>query len=45
MYMEQKLTFCDDSLKLKRPQAAKAFRAQIDKMYEEINAEVGPAKL
>ncbi|KAK4075103.1 uncharacterized protein Triagg1_4767 [Trichoderma aggressivum f. europaeum] len=33
------------TLKLKRPQTAKAFRAQIDKMYEEINAETGPAKL
>jgi long-chain acyl-CoA synthetase len=42
--MEPLLT-CNNSLKLKRPQAAKAFRAQIDKMYEEINAEVGPAKL
>ncbi|GKT57476.1 AMP-binding enzyme [Colletotrichum tofieldiae] len=27
------------TLKLKRPQTAKAFRAQIDQMYEEINAE------
>ncbi|KAF6839248.1 long-chain-fatty-acid-- ligase faa2 [Colletotrichum plurivorum] len=27
------------TLKLKRPQTAKAFRSQIDQMYEEINAE------
>ncbi|TEA16594.1 Long chain acyl-CoA synthetase 7 [Colletotrichum sidae] len=27
------------TLKLKRPQTAKAFRAQLDQMYEEINAE------
>jgi long-chain acyl-CoA synthetase len=34
------------TLKLKRPQAAKAFRQQIDQMYEEINAtEGGKAKL
>lgn len=26
------------SLKLKRPQAARKFRAEIDRMYEEINA-------
>lgn len=26
-------------LKLKRPQAAKAFRAHIDRMYEEVKAE------
>ncbi|PNP41074.1 AMP-binding enzyme [Trichoderma gamsii] len=31
------------TLKLKRPQTAKAFRTQIDKMYEEIAAEAGPA--
>ncbi|GKT51919.1 long chain acyl-CoA synthetase 7, peroxisomal [Colletotrichum spaethianum] len=33
------LTPTGNRLKLKRPQAAKAFRAQIDQMYEEINAE------
>ncbi|KAH8125840.1 hypothetical protein ACSS6W_005605 [Trichoderma asperelloides] len=33
------------TLKLKRPQTARAFRTQIDKMYEEIAAEAGPAKL
>ncbi|ODA82524.1 hypothetical protein RJ55_01031 [Drechmeria coniospora] len=35
------------TLKMKRPQAAKAFRAQIDRMYEEIAAEaaIGGAKL
>jgi len=34
-------------LKLKRPQTAKAFRAQIDQMYDEIKAETpaGAAKL
>lgn len=28
-----------NSLKLKRPQTAKAFRAEIDRMYAEINAD------
>lgn len=34
---------CVCRLKLKRPQAAKAFRAHIDRMYDEIKAET-PAR-
>lgn len=30
-----------NSLKLKRPQTARAFRAEIDRMYEEIAANAG----
>jgi len=31
-------TCSQNSLKLKRPQTARAFRAEIDRMYEEIAA-------
>lgn len=33
------------SLKLKRPQTAKAFRADIDRMYAEVAATTEPAKM
>lgn len=42
---ENVLTQVYNSLKLKRPQTARAFRKEIDRMYEEIAAVASRPKL
>lgn len=42
--MRMLANYDDNSLKLKRPQTARKFRSEIDRMYVEINEEASKIK-